>query len=736
MRLWFDVDGPALVPDGSEMRQRPTVVLVHGGPGGWDHSYFKPDFAPLTERAQVVYLDLRGHGRSERGDPAAWSFEACADDLRAFCDAIGIIRPIVFGHSMGGPIVLLYGARHPGHAAGLIVQSGFARFDIPRLIEGFRRVAGDEVADIAGRDFRGDPVTDDESARVSAAFGPRVPDDDQRARAAKNLELNSYGMELTRRTDIVDQLRRIKSPTLVCVGELDPVTPVTAAQEIVDALPAGIAQLEASPGRATGRGRTLRTYSGQSSSSSSTTPAAVAPPRQRTGDGQGLTSALWRREVEPRVNEADLAALLREHASRHSVPGAAVGILRDGAAATAYHGVANISTGDQVTPETQFSVGSLTKPMVATVIARLAEAGRLSLDDPVGAHVPELRGGGWAERATLRDLLANRSRLPLRAALEFGFDAHTGTDDGALSRLVEEVGAAGPPIDFWSYTNVGWCLLGRVIETATGLTWEDAMRRHLFGGAGMRGTAFATEPEFAPRAVGHELMPNGPSPVAPVAARAYGPAGTNVVSTVTDLLRFAALHLEDVSLAPLRDVHAEVSIYGWLDAWCLGWARFDWDGGPVWGWDGLIDGERSFLRILPDRQAAIALVTNGSTGRAMYRALFADLMGSLFGIRVRPLQLDVSPNAADDLSRFAGVYAWPDRQVKVTATAGRLFIKTERRETEALPLNGRTFVVDALDPDNPTVTFGQFDAAGRPRVLYLMLWGLPRVDEWTGNELT
>ena len=67
-RLWFDVDGPALVPDGSEMRQRPTVVLVHGGPGTYDHSYFKPDFGRLAEQAQVVYLDLRGHGRSDWGD--------------------------------------------------------------------------------------------------------------------------------------------------------------------------------------------------------------------------------------------------------------------------------------------------------------------------------------------------------------------------------------------------------------------------------------------------------------------------------------------------------------------------------------------------------------------------------------------------------------------------------------------------------------------------------------------
>lgn len=58
-RLWFDVDGAGLVPDGDEMRERPTVVLVHGGPGSYDHSYFKPEFARLTELAQVVYLDLR-----------------------------------------------------------------------------------------------------------------------------------------------------------------------------------------------------------------------------------------------------------------------------------------------------------------------------------------------------------------------------------------------------------------------------------------------------------------------------------------------------------------------------------------------------------------------------------------------------------------------------------------------------------------------------------------------------
>jgi pimeloyl-ACP methyl ester carboxylesterase len=243
-RLWFDVDGPVLVPDGPRMRDRPTIVLVHGGPGSYDHSYFKPHFGRLAGEAQVVYLDLRGHGRSARHDPADWSFELCADDLRAFCDALGIVRPIVLGHSMGGFIVMLYGARHPGHAGALILQSTFARFDLARMVEGFRRFGGDEVAELARRDYDGDPVTDEEWTRVFAAFGPNVPSDDELARRIRNPELGTAGMELMRTFDVVDDLRRNTSPTLVCVGELDAVTPVAAAVEIADALPAGLGRLE------------------------------------------------------------------------------------------------------------------------------------------------------------------------------------------------------------------------------------------------------------------------------------------------------------------------------------------------------------------------------------------------------------------------------------------------------------------------------------------------------------
>jgi proline iminopeptidase len=228
------------------MRERPTVVLLHGGPGSFDHSYFKPDFARLSKAAQVVYLDLPGHGRSDWGDPASWSFEACADDVRAFCDAVGIEEPVVLGHSLGGFVAMVYAARHPAHPSALVLQSTLARFDLDRLVETFRRAAGDDVADIARRSYGGDgeSVTPEEWARCWAQFGPWVPGDQERARTPVNRELNAAGLELIRRFDVLDQLGRIDCPTLVCVGEIDPMGSVAAAHEIVDALPDGIARLE------------------------------------------------------------------------------------------------------------------------------------------------------------------------------------------------------------------------------------------------------------------------------------------------------------------------------------------------------------------------------------------------------------------------------------------------------------------------------------------------------------
>src|SRR5262249_45699127 len=125
-RLFFDVEGAKLVPDGPVMRERPTLVLLHGGPG-FDHSSYKPAFCARAGGAQVVYLDHRGNGRSDRGDPAQWNLAQWGDDVRAFCDALSIEKPVVYGVSFGGMVAMAYGTRHPDHPGKLVLSSTTAK---------------------------------------------------------------------------------------------------------------------------------------------------------------------------------------------------------------------------------------------------------------------------------------------------------------------------------------------------------------------------------------------------------------------------------------------------------------------------------------------------------------------------------------------------------------------------------------------------------------------------------
>ena len=103
VRLWFDVEGLGLVPDGDAIRERPTLLLLHGGPG-MDHSDMKPAFSVMSDLCQVVYLDHRGQGRSDRRSSEEWNLDTWADDVVRFCDALGIEHAIVLGQSFGGTV--------------------------------------------------------------------------------------------------------------------------------------------------------------------------------------------------------------------------------------------------------------------------------------------------------------------------------------------------------------------------------------------------------------------------------------------------------------------------------------------------------------------------------------------------------------------------------------------------------------------------------------------------------
>ena len=154
-RLFFDVDGPQLVPDGPWMRERPTVVLLHPGPG-FDHLLFKIQLGPwLAERAQVVYVDQRGGGRSDAADPTELRLERWADDVRELCDALTIERPVVLGMGHGAVVALDYAARHPSHPAALVLVGPVARIVPERSLEVYERLGGSAAVE-AGRRFYGE----------------------------------------------------------------------------------------------------------------------------------------------------------------------------------------------------------------------------------------------------------------------------------------------------------------------------------------------------------------------------------------------------------------------------------------------------------------------------------------------------------------------------------------------------------------------------------------------------
>ncbi len=246
VRLFFDVEGAKLRPDGTKMREVPTVVLLHGGPG-FDHSNFKPDFSRLAEIAQVVYLDHRGNGRSDRGDRSKWNLPQWGDDVRSFCEALEIERPIVMGVSFGGMVAQAYATRHPEHPGKLVLSSTAARSLPDRTLDMFERLGGAEAREAARRFFENPgPETMREYQKKCMPLYNRTPSRPEFVlRSVMNLELMADFFQHEEHTfNFLPELGRIKCPTLIAAGDLDPITPLADSQDIAAAMAPGVARLE------------------------------------------------------------------------------------------------------------------------------------------------------------------------------------------------------------------------------------------------------------------------------------------------------------------------------------------------------------------------------------------------------------------------------------------------------------------------------------------------------------
>lgn len=254
--LFFDVEGSSLRPQGATMAKVPTLILLHGGPGA-DHSGYKPRFSALAEVAQVIYLDHRGNGRSDVGQPQDWNLNQWADDVVEFCRVLGIQRPIVLGTSFGGMVAQAYATRHPGHARALVLVSTTAQATshTAAKVAMFARLGGPAAGELAHRRFvLGDTSPETLSAWIDVALPlyTQAPQDHEAwGRQVLQQPVREWffgpGGE-GRLFDLLPDLPRIPCKTLVLGGQLDPMTPIECQRDIAAAIRPDLLEYHEFPG--------------------------------------------------------------------------------------------------------------------------------------------------------------------------------------------------------------------------------------------------------------------------------------------------------------------------------------------------------------------------------------------------------------------------------------------------------------------------------------------------------
>jgi CubicO group peptidase (beta-lactamase class C family) len=346
------------------------------------------------------------------------------------------------------------------------------------------------------------------------------------------------------------------------------------------------------------------------------------------------------------------------------VPGVAVGVLRDGDERYAAFGVTSVENPLEVTPDTRFQIGSITKTVVGTVVLTLVDQGALDLDRPVRAYLPELRlaDPDATERATLRHLLAHTGGW----AGDYFDD--TGWGDDAAARYVERMAGLAqltPVGELWSYNNAGFVLAGRVIETVTGKRFEDVVQELVFDPLELTSSSFWPWEVMTYRfAVGHQ----GDAPEVarpwPVGRSAHAAGG--IVSTTPDLLRYARLHLDPPPmLAAMQEPQAATAEEGeWVGLTWYGEDRF----GTIRHGGGTL-GQLSLLVLQPGTGFAMAVLTNHSpNGLQVIDAALAAA-----GLKAP----EPEPVTGAPVDEYVGVYETPGDRLTLTAAGDRVVLDFE-----------------------------------------------------------
>jgi CubicO group peptidase (beta-lactamase class C family) len=375
----------------------------------------------------------------------------------------------------------------------------------------------------------------------------------------------------------------------------------------------------------------------------------------------------------------ELDKIVAETIEKHKVPGAAVGVLRDGDAHTAGFGITHVEHPLEVTEETLFQIGSITKTFTATATMRLAAQGRLDLDAPLRTYLPNFRVGDEhaSARATLRHVLTHTGGWVGDLFLD------TGAGDTALSDFVVDMAdleQLAPLGLHYSYNNAGFNVAGHVIATVTDSSFVEGLAELVLHPLELERVFFDAGDVITHRfAVGHRVD-NGTPTVArpwPLPRAAY-PAG-GIVCDVRTLLRYARFHLGDgttekgtrlLPQAMLAEMQsAQATIQGNRSIG-LSWHLEDIEGLHVVDHGGGTTGQVSTLMLVPDRGFAFAMVTNADKGGKAIEDVRRWLLTEQFG--VEPDEPEPIQATEAKLRPFVGCYARPFARIELGMLAGKL----------------------------------------------------------------
>lgn len=356
---------------------------------------------------------------------------------------------------------------------------------------------------------------------------------------------------------------------------------------------------------------------------------------------------------------AALDRIFARFASRES-PGCALGVARDGRVVLERaYGTADLEHDVANAPTTIFEAGSVSKQFTAAAIVLLAQQGRLSLDDDVRKHVPELPDYG--QRVRLRHMLNHTSGFRdwgVIAALEgWPRGSRTHTHTHVLDIVQRQRALNFPPGSQYLYSNTNYNLLAIIVDRVSGMPFAEFTRRSIFEPLGMRSTQWRDDYTriVKGRAAAYEREGDTLRLSMPF-ENVHGNGG--LLTTVGDLLRWNANF--DSARVGGRALVEELQRRGRLNngreiAYAAGLFVRTYRGAPEVAHDGATAGYRAYLARYPAQRLSVALLCNtGEAGQSLARQVVDAFLGDLPRPQVaRPAGI---PMPAGVLAMRAGLY--------------------------------------------------------------------------------